>query len=413
MKTIPFIALIAGGVLLIAGCSRGSYQHGFSGPGQVFPGTHQTNSFAVSPGGTLVIEVDSGNIHIETADTDRATFEVERSARAETREDADEILAHHQITTELENNTLTLKAGLDEEWRRRSERRAGIYAEYRLTIPKQFHIEAKTAAGRIKVGPLEGNLDAHSSGGDITLASIQGSTSARTLSGNIQIESATGAAELDTSGGNINVGRIDGSLDANTLSGSIRIDEVTGNVLAKTSGGNIVLDTAGANADLHTLSGSIRLGNVAGSLKAKTSGGNIQLDSAGRDAHLETLSGSIRAASVMGVLVARTSGGNISLDELHDTFEARTLSGSITAHLKQQPNSSCSLHTSGGTIKLHLPGDVAVDIDASVRGGRIISELPITVQGEISRQSIQGKLNGGGPILRLHSLSGNIHLEKI
>jgi DUF4097 and DUF4098 domain-containing protein YvlB len=114
-----------------------------------------------------------------------------------------------------------------------------------------------------------------------------------------------------------------------------------------------------------------------------------------------------------GVLHAKTSGGNISLDGLHDTFEARTLSGSITANLKKQPESSCSLHTSGGTLKLRLPEDLAVEIDASVRGGRIISELPITLQGEISRESIQGKLNGGGPLIQLHSLSGSIHLEKL
>jgi len=41
------------------------------------------------------------------------------------------------------------------------------------------------------------------------------------------------------------------------------------------------------------------------------------------------------------------------------------------------------------------------------------SDLPISVMGKISEDSLSGKLNGGGPKLVLRSSGGGIHVRKL
>jgi len=46
------------------------------------------------------------------------------------------------------------------------------------------------------------------------------------------------------------------------------------------------------------------------------------------------------------------------------------------------------------------------------RAERRISDLPATVQGELHRSSLKGKINGGGPSMHLRTSAGNIHIKK-
>jgi hypothetical protein len=54
---------------------------------------------------------------------------------------------------------------------------------------------------------------------------------------------------------------------------------------------------------------------------------------------------------------------------------------------------------------------VRLNIDASASGGRVSSDLPVTVKGTISKTSLRGTLNGGGAVLKLRSSGGGVSLE--
>ena len=48
----------------------------------------------------------------------------------------------------------------------------------------------------------------------------------------------------------------------------------------------------------------------------------------------------------------------------------------------------------------------------SSHGGGVDCDLPITIQGRVSRTSLRGNLNGGGPILKLRSSGGGIRIAE-
>jgi hypothetical protein len=49
-------------------------------------------------------------------------------------------------------------------------------------------------------------------------------------------------------------------------------------------------------------------------------------------------------------------------------------------------------------------------VDASTSGGGVNSDVPVTIRGRVSRNALQGDLNGGGPLLRLRSSGGGVRV---
>jgi hypothetical protein len=72
----------------------------------------------------------------------------------------------------------------------------------------------------------------------------------------------------------------------------------------------------------------------------------------------------------------------------------------------------CSLSTSGGSVQATVSRDAAFRLDASTSGGDVSADgLTITIdQGGIGKSNLSGDVNGGGPMLRLHTSGGDIRI---
>lgn len=199
--------------------------------------------------------------------------------------------------------------------------------------------------------------------------------------------------DMETSGGSIEVEDLEGEVDVRTAGGSLSFGNISGPVMGRTAGGSIELRGSIGKADLRTAGGSISIGDVDGDIDANTAGGSIRIDRA------------------RGNIIAHTSGGSIDVDEVMGSIEASTSGGSVHARITKQPSADCRLETSGGDIKVYLPNDVNLDLDAKSYSGRI--SFDFEVKGEINKKSIRGKIGDGGPKLYLRNSSGRIYIRKV
>lgn len=200
--------------------------------------------------------------------------------------------------------------------------------------------------------------------------------------------------DLKTAGGHIEIDDLEGEVRSRTAGGSVHIGHIQGPVWGKTSGGDIALAGCVGTADLKTSGGSIRVGAVDGDVVASTSGGSITIQ------------------RVTGRTVANTSGGSITVDEALNTIQAVTSGGSVTAHLARQPADHCRLETSGGNVAVYLSEAVGLDVHARTSGGQVVTDFPVTVQGELRKTALQAKVNGGGPELIARTSGGSVYLRK-
>ena len=202
--------------------------------------------------------------------------------------------------------------------------------------------------------------------------------------------------DLKTLGGGISVEDLEGEVRSQTAGGNLRIGRIKGSVWGQTAGGNIKVESTQGDADVKTSGGGITIGNVAGMVEAKTTGGSIRIDKA------------------TGNVNAKTAGGNITVEEVMGNINAKTLGGSVKAYISRQPEGDCSLETSGGNVTAYVVEDIAIDVEARTTGGRVSTDIPVAtvVQGKVNRNKLQGTINGGGPLLKLRTFGGSIHLHK-
>src|SRR5579864_7301843 len=179
-------------------------------------------------------------------------------------------------------------------------------------------------------------------------------------------------------------------------SGDQIVEGTHGNVETQTGSGDVKVSNLTGEIRLQTGSGNIRARQISGSVRGGTGSGDVEIEEASTgDIDMHTGSGNIKARGVQG------------------SFHGETGSGDVTAEGTQ--NGTWDIRTGSGSVRVHLPTNAAFDADISTSSGSIDVGAPIemTVQGRVdsSHREIRGKVHGGGPMLRVHTGSGDIHIE--
>ena len=276
--------------------------------------------------------------------------------------------------------------------------------------------------------------------GEGVLLRVDGGKSRGSADFDLHVPSRTLVLRLDTDGGTVSAANIAGQVEVNTGGGAIQVDQIGGIVVVKTGGGDIEVGKTSSDVQIETGGGNIRVVAAGGNVRASSGGGDLNIGS-GKVMLLDTGGGSIKVGKCTGQIKASTGGGNLDLIEIggmatiesgggaihigpiHGGVRAETGAGTIVADLTGEKNSFTNSHleTSVGDIIVYLPDDLAVTINASVEAGRgksITSEIsgltfsrsgkdygPIEVYA-------RGSLNGGGPLLHVHTVSGNIQFKR-
>jgi DUF4097 and DUF4098 domain-containing protein YvlB len=203
------------------------------------------------------------------------------------------------------------------------------------------------------------------------------------------------SAEVKTGGGSVEVSRLKREAELDTSGGSIRAFDLGGNLRAHTSGGSIDLEGIKGTARVDTSGGDIRASQLDRSLEAETSGGSIEL----RD--------------IRGDLTAHTSGGSIRIEGAGGRVEAHTSGGSVEVRFAPGDARGGDLDTSGGGVTVAIDRSVNINLDADASGGTVVTELPVTQSGTLSRSHIVGTVGSGGALLHVHSSAGSIHIDSL
>ena len=122
-----------------------------------------------------------------------------------------------------------------------------------------------------------------------------------------------------------------------------------------------------------------------------------------------TVNGSIKAASLQGDLFAQTVNGSIDLSTT-GAAKATTVNGSIKAQIGATTlHDDLEFTTVNGSITLVLPDGLNANIRASTVGGRVTTDLPLTVS-QRGREA-RGILGSGGAQIQLNTVNGSVRLR--
>ena len=146
--------------------------------------------------------------------------------------------------------------------------------------------------------------------------------------------------------------------------------------------------------------------------RVRTTNGNIELTGRYSDVKAGTTNGDVRLESVVGPVDLSTTNGSIKVQDVLGRVKADTTNGGITLGLRDIKE-SIEAETTNGSITLQVQGDLNADLNARTTNGRVNTEFPITVQGNLgTRRRVEGRIGSGGPVISLHTTNGSIHITK-
>ncbi|NMH60633.1 DUF4097 family beta strand repeat-containing protein [Alteromonas ponticola] len=226
-------------------------------------------SFSAQAGDTLYLKTDQGSIEIKTHNKRAIDVYVEIDG-----EEEDEF----KVSFDEHSDGLKIRGEREDRhgWSR-------TRIAYLITVPQEYNLDLNTAGGKIEIeDDLTGDIDARTSGGSISVASVNGDVQLHTSGGSIKTKDINGEIDAHTSGGSINVtfakqftedatlntsggsilavlpADIKMDLDASTSGGRVRSDfEVDGRVKKRSIDGEV--NGGGPQLKLHTSGGSIRI----------------------------------------------------------------------------------------------------------------------------------------------------------
>ena len=398
--SISAILIVSAATILLVAASAWAKRPFWASP------THSDNrltsdlngSIGVHDGDHIRVRTDLGNISIHTQNSttaDKLDWHVHLETDG-TQKDAQQLLKSFTISAHATTDGVLLKAEGPER------KGAGrLWVTLDLNLPNDTSVEVTTGGGNIDATQIEGRVGLATAGGNITAGDIGGPAHLETGGGNITAKNVAGELIADTGGGHITIGSVAGDAMLKTGGGHIRVTSVQGTAHFETGGGNITLEHSGAQLTADTGGGEITVGEAEGQVRAHTSGGGIKV------------------VRTFGPTDLETSGGSIYLTQVDSAVRASTSDGGITAWFvapKKAPG-LCELQSSSGDITVHLPRELPVTIDALVMKGsdhRVIVDpaFPLKVSYDDLKGShmvrAEGDLNGGGELLKLRTVAGNI-----
>lgn len=170
---------------------------------------------------------------------------------------------------------------------------------------------------------------------------------------------------------------------------------------------------------------------LAGQLNIQTAGGNIRSNApdfgGGRgwsvsyeifvptrtDVSLKARNGGISMSDIQGSLDFDAVNGGVSLKRLAGSVHGKTVNGGLSIELAgtRWEGNELDVSASNGGVSLSVPANYSARLETRTQNGRISTDFPLTVQGQIDRE-LSTVLGSGGPLIRAVTTNGGVSIKR-
>lgn len=175
---------------------------------------------------------------------------------------------------------------------------------------------------------------------------------------------------------------------------TIRITKPSDSALTR----NVFIDydiTAPAQSQVSTFTGAgkIDIRGMLSPVEASSGAGAIIVEDLGDDARVHTGAGNVDIRTARGRLDVETGAGKITV--------------------RGEPKKDWRVSVGAGSVKLELPADASLDLDAETGMGkvRLASDFQMT-DASVSTSRVRGTMGKGGPLVKVNNGAGSIEIAR-
>jgi DUF4097 and DUF4098 domain-containing protein YvlB len=202
-----------------------------------------------------------------------------------------------------------------------------------------------------------------------------------------------------------------------------------------------VITMSGTDRKIVTPSGAKAIAGGSYEVEVKERDNVISIDAEGRPTRMDVVAKIPRRANLKlsttnnGEIIVRSITGNLELENTNGPITATNVNGSVIAESVNRPitvafsgiSDVTSLSSLNGNIELSLPAAARAELRIDSARGEIVSDFELDLKpgkpvierkegrGGVSvrvEDVVVATINGGGPVIRLKTLNGNIRIGK-
>ncbi len=368
----------------------------------------------------VVLDSSGGDILIEAIKSDNFLITAHKTSWHSTKAKAQSELDDLAVTVTQSGNKIVVKYNRDPKMFFAGPQQTDT-VDFVISVPEGTEINAQIDYGDIYLNGKLGDGLVSTDFGNMTLSGIQGNLEARSNSGDIAAEGISeegSRINLSSDFGNITLEKSNcGSVQIHSNSGSVILHDVNASEKIELSNDFGKLEFRKGSADILTMeanSGKIYLSGVTveSNLVVRNGFGDIILENVTANIFdLDTNRGKIMLESTGGTIKAVSDHGDLEIKVTDQAMlDLYAKSGNIvfSGLLGIGPH---SLVTDFGDISMYLPKDTALTFDLETDFGKLKTEFPITLEGNVKQDHWRGTLNDGGAELTATTNSGDISFE--
>ncbi|TAM83183.1 MAG: hypothetical protein EPN47_06180 [Acidobacteria bacterium] len=213
-----------------------------------------------------------------------------------------------------------------------------------------------------------------------------------------------------------------GDVQANDIDGILRIHESRGTTSASKIDGSVEIEGRGEDVGVRDVTGSVTVeGNFSGATRFEAVARTLRYNSSRTNLMTQNLTGNLTmdmsnltANGVGGPFELSTRDKDILLENFKFNVKIVNSNGAVHLQTTTPPTHPIDVDLKKGDITLSLPVSSNFQVDAVSHNGGVSCDFPgLKVSKEPPMPAIEGTYGSNGPMIRLSSTYGDIHLLRL
>jgi DUF4097 and DUF4098 domain-containing protein YvlB len=320
----------------------------------------------------VLLENLRGNARIVGADGEAVKASGRMSVRSFQQSDAEKVSKDCKLEIVRQGDLIVIRTNQD-----RAPSSTKVTADLEITVPRGANVETRGRYGDFELVDIGGNVGVDSDNAGVRVTNPGGNVKINTRNSDIiRVVNAKGNVEIAGRGQDV---ELEGVAGQATVNGSYR-GEMTFRNMAK----------------------AVRVEDQRGELRCERIPGTVSMSR-----------GEFSGNDIVGPVIVRGQSKDVELSNFTESLEVSVDRGDIDIRPGRLPVGKMDVKTRGGNVTLAVPEAAKFAIEATADRGEIDNSYGAPLRQDRAGKSsrLEGSV-GGGPMLRVHTDRGTIHVHK-
>jgi DUF4097 and DUF4098 domain-containing protein YvlB len=315
-----------------------------------------------------VIEIQNprGDVSVTAGDGLTVQVEAHEVAYAESDNEAKKIFASEAAHVSVSGSTVLVK----------SEGHDNGRLDLRVTVPKSAQVTTTASRGDVTAAGL---------GNGVTITAAHGDIHLSTITGTVQVH-------FSTDKGDFSAHQITGDVTADGRCNDLTLSEVKGKVTV--------------SGDLF---GTVHMENLSGPVHLHTSVTDMQFGELPGDMTLDPED--LRVTEAKGSVRVTTHSKNVELSQIYGDTYVEDRDGNISISPAGPFSVQATSSSGNADVEITLPPNASANVDGRTHNGDIVSDFPLTINGEESK-TVSGQIGAGNVKVTVSTAVGDVRIKK-